>query len=57
MHYVVEHPELEHQPFQPVIAAGYGTFVSQADLFRQIAHDERVHKEESVVAMREPRFR
>jgi ubiquinol oxidase len=57
MHYVVEHPELEDQPFAPVIAKKYGTFASQADLFRQIAHDERVHKEESLAAMAEPRFR
>ena len=57
MHYVVEHPELEQQPFAPVIAKEYGAFASQADLFRQIAHDERVHKEESLAAMAEPRFR
>ena len=57
MHYVVEHPELEQQPFAPVIAKEYGAFASQADLFRQIAHDERVHKEESLADMAEPRFR
>jgi ubiquinol oxidase len=57
MHYVGEHPELEQQPFAPVIAKEYGAFASQADLFRQIAHDERVHKEESLAAMAEPRFR
>jgi hypothetical protein len=28
-----------------------------ADLFRQIGHDERFHKEESVRALAEPRFR
>jgi hypothetical protein len=27
-----------------------------ADLFRQIGHDERVHKEESIAAMDAPRF-
>ncbi|HEX3566709.1 MAG TPA: alternative oxidase [Acidimicrobiales bacterium] len=57
MLYVAEHPELEQQPFAPVIAKDYGAFLSQADLFRQIAHDERVHKEESLAAMAEPRFR
>jgi hypothetical protein len=57
MHYVVEHPELEQQAFAPVIAKDYGAFPSQAGLFRQIAHDERVHKEESLAAMAEPRFR
>jgi hypothetical protein len=30
---------------------------SVADLFRQIGHDERFHKEESVRALAEPRFR
>jgi hypothetical protein len=57
MHYVAEHPELEHQAFAPLTARDYGAFPSQADLFRQIAHDERVHKDESVAAMAEPRFR
>jgi ubiquinol oxidase len=57
MSYVVEHPELEKEPFEPEIATGYGTFISQADLYRQIAHDERVHKEESLASMEEPRFR
>jgi len=27
-----------------------------ADLFRQIGHDERVHKEESLIALARPRF-
>ena len=57
MNYVVEHPELEERAFEPVIATGYGSFASQADLYRQIAHDERVHKEESLAAMAEARFR
>ena len=37
--------------------ADYGRFDSMADLFRQIGHDERVHKEESLAQMRQPRFR
>jgi hypothetical protein len=32
------------------------TFDSLADLFRQIGHDERVRKEESLARMTEPRF-
>jgi len=27
-----------------------------ADLFRQIGHDERFHKEESIAALANPRF-
>jgi hypothetical protein len=34
----------------------YGSFASIADLFRQIGHDERVHKQESIERMTEPRF-
>jgi hypothetical protein len=48
---------LEQQVFVPVTARDYGAFASQADLFRQIAHDERVHKEEGLAAMAQPRFR
>ncbi len=53
---VSEHPEWETEPYRSVFAADYGPFDSVADLFRQIGHDERVHKEESLAAMREPRF-
>jgi ubiquinol oxidase len=55
--FVEEHPELEHTPYHGLFADAYGHFESLADLFRQIAHDERVHKEESFAHMREPRFR
>ena len=48
--YVAEHPELEHEGCSC-------SFASQADLFRQISHDERVHKEESLARVAEPRFR
>ena len=37
--------------------ADYAELDSVADLFRQIGYDERVHKEESLARMREPRFR
>ena len=57
MHLVTEHPEWETTPFESDFAADYGAFDSVADLFRQIGHDERLHKEESVRALAEPRFR
>ncbi len=40
-----------------MFAEEYGRFDSVADLFRQISHDELVHKEESLTRLREPRFR
>lgn len=57
MHLVTEHPEWETTPFQSDFAADYGSFDSMADLFRQIGHDERVHKEESIAHLAAPRFR
>jgi len=54
---VAEHPEWEEEPFTSEFEADYGSFESLADLFRQIGHDERVHKQESLAQMREPHFR
>ncbi|HYZ09713.1 MAG TPA: alternative oxidase [Pseudonocardiaceae bacterium] len=54
---VAENPAWESIPFESAFADDYGQFASLADLFRQIGHDERVHKEESETQMREPRFR
>ena len=48
MAYVAEHPELDRQPVRSGIAADYGRFASLGDLLRQIGHDERVHKLESL---------
>jgi len=48
--------ESRTEPFDSDFAKEYGVFDSLADLFRQIGHDERVHKEESIAAMDEPRF-
>jgi hypothetical protein len=45
--YVQDNPVLEITPWRPVFSAGYGSFASQADLFRQICLDERSHKQES----------
>ena len=56
MEFVAEHPELEGTPFKSTFEADYGTFESQADLFRRIGLDEREHKEESLARMEKPRF-
>jgi hypothetical protein len=55
--FVDERPELERVPYDGAFAEEYGRFASRADLFRQIAHDERVHKLDSLRRMAEPRFR
>jgi hypothetical protein len=54
--YVKENPRLEVTPYDGPFAEEYGQFESVADLFRQIGHDERVHKAESLARMSEPRF-
>ena len=46
MRYVAENPELETQPDPG----------SYADVLRQIGFDERVHKLDSLVNLRAPRF-
>ncbi|MBV9012445.1 MAG: hypothetical protein JO272_10420 [Pseudonocardiales bacterium] len=56
MELVAEHPEWENTPFKSVFADDYGHFDSLADLFRQIGHDEHVHKLESLGLLRSPRF-
>lgn len=56
MQWVAENPEWETAPFDSDFEEEYGAFDSMADLFRQIGHDERVHKLESIAAMSEPRF-
>jgi ubiquinol oxidase len=56
MQLVEEHPEWENIPFESEFAADYGSFQSLADLFRQIGHDERVHKEESISLLAKARF-
>ena len=57
MELVREHPEWEHEPFESEFAADYAPLDTVADLFRQIGVDERVHKDESLQRMHEPRFR
>ena len=56
MAFVGEHPEWETEAFESAFAADYAELDSVADLFRQIGYDERVHKQESLARMREPRF-
>lgn len=48
MAFVAAHPELERQIFASETAAEYGRYDSVADLLRQIGHDERIHKLESL---------
>jgi hypothetical protein len=57
MTWVTEHPEWEDEAFESAFGTDYAQLQSVADLFRQIAYDERMHKDESLAAMRAPRFR
>ncbi|MDF5753937.1 alternative oxidase [Spongiactinospora sp. TRM90649] len=56
MNFVAENPELEFQPAPGTYAAEYGHYASVADLLRQIGHDERVHKLDSLANLPAPRF-
>jgi ubiquinol oxidase len=56
MAYVAEHPELEAEPDPGTYAAGYGHYDSLADVLRQIGHDERIHKFDSLANVSTPRF-
>lgn len=56
MEFVRDNPDLEEQPFQSDFENDYGAFKNQADLFRNIAIDERLHKEESLKRIEKPRF-
>ena len=55
--FVEENPQFELRPYNGMFAEEYGRFDSVADLFRQIGHDELVHKDESLTRLSEPRFR
>jgi hypothetical protein len=55
--FVRDNPDLDTTPHSSIECAEYGSFDSVADLFRQIMHDERCHKQESEVHLREPRLR
>jgi hypothetical protein len=56
MLYVAEHPELEDQPYGGMFEQDYASYASLADLFRQIGHNEQVHKEESLANLAESRL-
>jgi ubiquinol oxidase len=55
--FVRDHPEFDATPYEGPFTEEYGAFESLGDLFRQIGHDERVHTDESLARMAEPRFR
>jgi hypothetical protein len=55
MTFVSEHPELESMPDPGTYAHEYGRYGSIADLFRQIAHDERTHKLDGLAKANEAR--
>ena len=54
---VEENPVWETTPYASQFASDFGSYGSLADLFRQVGYDERLHKLESELHMREPRFR
>jgi ubiquinol oxidase len=54
---VEEHPEWESMAFVSEFEDDFGSYASLADLFRQIGYDERLHKEQSEVMLRSPRYR
>ena len=56
MLFVEENKEFETEPFSSDFEKDYGSFDSLADLLRQIGVDERHHKEESLVKMKQPRY-
>src|SRR3989338_7876578 len=47
MEFVEENPSFENQPFESEFKDDYGHFDNMADFLRQVALDERKHKEES----------
>lgn len=55
--FVAETAWLTEHPYEGIFSGEYGRFATLADLFRQIGHDERMHKEESLARMAEARFR
>jgi ubiquinol oxidase len=56
MSFVATHPELDFQPDPGTYAVEYGRHCSVADLLRQIGHDERIHKLDSLTNLSAPRF-
>jgi hypothetical protein len=56
MEFVAENPQFESEPFRSLFEEDYASSESVADIFRQIGHDERMHKEESLEAIATARF-
>ena len=56
MEFARENPHFENEPYESEFAMDYGSYASIADLFRQIAVDERHHKLESIERMATARF-
>ena len=56
MEFVAENPQFESEPFKSLFEEDYASSESVADMFRQIGHDERMHKEESLESMATARF-
>lgn len=55
--FVVDHPEMEHTPWETQFADDYGAHETHADLFRRIALDEMEHRDRSEALITERRFR
>lgn len=54
--FVEENPQLETTPFESDFTEDYGAYASLAEVFRQICHDEILHREESEVMMGRARY-
>ncbi|MFQ5915517.1 MAG: alternative oxidase [Nitrospinota bacterium] len=57
MEFVRENPQFESEPSESRFEEDYGSFESLADMLRQIGHDERMHKEESLETIAKARFK
>ena len=56
MEFVAENPQFESEPFTSLFEEDYASSESVADIFRQIGHDERMHKEKSLEWIAMARF-
>lgn len=56
MEFVAENPQFESEPFTSLFEEDYAFSESVADIFRQIGHDERMHKEKSLEWIATARF-
>lgn len=56
MEFVRENSHFETEPFESDFKEDYGSFHNLANLFRRIGLDERMHKEESLNRIQNPRF-